>query len=57
MPEPSIPAAIVTSPPPTTPGQTFNIFLTPIVPESQIKRYERHVPVYANHTMSSELPF
>jgi hypothetical protein len=27
------------------------------VPESQVKRYERHVPVYANYTMSSKLLF
>lgn len=57
MPRPSIPVAVATLPPPTnpplptnpipptTPAQTFNIFLTPIVPESQVKRYERHVPV------------
>lgn len=63
FPKPSIPVAVATTPPPTTPpplttpGQTFNIILTPIVPESQVKRYERHVPVYVNYTMSSKLLF
>ncbi|KAG1844493.1 hypothetical protein F4604DRAFT_1821488 [Suillus subluteus] len=57
MPEPSIPAVVAVPPLPTTPGQTFDILLTPIVPESQVRRYGRHVPVYANYTMWSELPF
>ncbi|KAG2106115.1 hypothetical protein BD769DRAFT_1393244 [Suillus cothurnatus] len=45
MPEPSIPVAVAMPPPPATPGQTVDIFLTPIVPEPQVRRYERHVPV------------
>jgi hypothetical protein len=57
MPEPSIPVAVAMPPPPATPGQSVDIFLTPIVPEPQVRRYERHVPVYANYTMSKILSF
>jgi hypothetical protein len=56
MPVPSIPVVIAT-PPPTKPGNTVDIILTPIVPEPQVKRYDRDVRVYVNYTMSSELPF
>ncbi|KAG1767330.1 hypothetical protein EV702DRAFT_1013229 [Suillus placidus] len=45
MPEPSIPVVVAMPPPPTTPGQAIDIFLTPIVPEPQIRRYDRHVPL------------
>ncbi|KAG2151269.1 uncharacterized protein EDB93DRAFT_308884 [Suillus bovinus] len=49
MPEPSIPVAVVMSSPPTTPGQAVDIYLTPIVPEPQVKRYERHVPINSEY--------
>ncbi|KAG1850189.1 hypothetical protein F4604DRAFT_1970718 [Suillus subluteus] len=49
MPEPSIPAVVAVPPLPTTPGQTFDILLTPIVPESQVRRYGRHVPVNSDY--------
>ncbi|KAG2139270.1 hypothetical protein DEU56DRAFT_912107 [Suillus clintonianus] len=42
MPEPSIHIAIPS--PPAAPGQTFDTFLIPIVPD-QVKRYERNVRV------------
>ncbi|KAG2338035.1 hypothetical protein BDR05DRAFT_969624 [Suillus weaverae] len=45
MPDPSIPVVVAMPPPPTTPGQAIDIFLTPIVPEPQIRRYDRHVPL------------
>lgn len=49
MPEPSIPVTVAMSPPPTTPGQIVDIFLTPIVPEPQVKRYERHIPINSEY--------
>ncbi|KAG2121819.1 hypothetical protein BD769DRAFT_1641370 [Suillus cothurnatus] len=46
MPVPSIPMVIATPPPPPTkPGNTVDIILTPIVPEPQVKRYDRDVRV------------
>ncbi|KAG2368659.1 hypothetical protein BDR07DRAFT_1390523 [Suillus spraguei] len=45
MPEPNIPADNTMPPPLTVQLQTFDIILTPIVPEPQVRRYERHVPV------------
>ncbi|KAG1815233.1 uncharacterized protein BJ212DRAFT_1481756 [Suillus subaureus] len=49
MPEPSIPVVVAMPPSPTAPGQTLNIFLTPIVPEPQVRRYERRVPVNSEY--------
>ncbi|KAG2091845.1 uncharacterized protein F5147DRAFT_779888 [Suillus discolor] len=49
MPEPSIPVTVAMSPPPTTPGQNVDIFLTPIVPEPQVRRYERHIPINSEY--------
>ncbi|KAG1737402.1 hypothetical protein EDB19DRAFT_955204 [Suillus lakei] len=45
MPEPNIPVVMAMPPPPAAPAQTFVINLTPIVPEPQVRRYDRHVPV------------
>ncbi|KAG2053024.1 hypothetical protein BDR06DRAFT_956884 [Suillus hirtellus] len=49
MPEPSIPVTVAMSPPPVTPGQIVDIFLTPIVPEPQVRRYERHIPINSEY--------
>ncbi|KAG0696391.1 hypothetical protein DFH29DRAFT_1082912 [Suillus ampliporus] len=47
MPEPSIynPVGVATALPPAASAQCFDITLTPIVPEPQVSRYERNVPV------------
>ncbi|KAG1743341.1 uncharacterized protein EDB91DRAFT_242914 [Suillus paluster] len=47
MPEPSICnlVGVPTPPPPAVPGTCFDITLTPIVPEPQVRRYDRNVPV------------
>jgi hypothetical protein len=37
-------------------GQSFDIILTPIIPEPQVSRYDRNVHVYAKSCLSSKLP-
>ncbi|KAG1719828.1 hypothetical protein EDB19DRAFT_1860582 [Suillus lakei] len=45
MPESSISVVIAMPLPSTAPVQTFDVILTPIVPEPQVRRYDRHVRI------------